>query len=120
MRSRVLPFLLSGIVIAGCATDPGPKPESELEAARSAVEAADKAGAQDVEPAMLTAAKSKLDSARTLIEAQRYAEARRVLEQAEVDAHLAEARAKTQEVRNELGDVKASIDSLRRNLDTQN
>lgn len=119
MCFRVLPFLLSGLVLAGCASDPGPKPEEEMSAARTAVDAADSAGAQDAEPAILTAAREKLDSAETLIEEQRYSEARRLLEQAEVDARLAEARANTQKVRNELGDVRASIESLQRNLESQ-
>lgn len=120
MCTRVLPLLLSGLLLAGCASDPGPKPEDEMAAASTAIDSADSAGGRDAEPAMLTAARDKLASAETLIEEQRYPEARRLLEQAEVDARLAEARAKTQKVRDELGDVRASIDSLQRNLESQN
>lgn len=119
MCSRVLPLVLSGALFAGCASDPGPKPDDELSSARTAVQEADSAGARDVEPAMLAAARDKVASAESLIDEERYAEARRLLEQAEVDARLAEARTQTQEVRNELGEVKASIDSLRRNLESQ-
>ena len=120
MQSRALLFLLSGALLAGCASDPGTKPEEELQAARTAIGEADSAEADAVEPALLTAAREKVNLAEALIEEQRYDEARRLLEQAEVDAQLAEARALTQEVRNELGDLRASIDSLRRNLESQN
>lgn len=120
MCSRVLPLLLAGVLLAGCASDPGPTLEDELQAARTAMGEADNAGAQDAEPAMLSTAREKVTSAESLIEEERYPEARRLLEQAEVDARLAEARAQTQEVRDELGDINASIESLRRNLESQN
>lgn len=120
MRSRVLPLILAGGLLAGCASDPGPKPDQQLQATRTAITEADRAGAQDVEPAMLTGAREKLDSAAALIEQQEYEKAKRLLEQAELDARLAEARAQSQELRNEIGDLKASIDSLQRNLESQN
>ncbi|MFW5823725.1 MAG: DUF4398 domain-containing protein, partial [Marinobacter sp.] len=113
MCSRVLPFLFCGALLGGCASDPGPKPEDQRDAALTAVEAADEAGAEDAEPAVFQAAREKLKSAEALIEEKRYSKARVMLEQAEVDARLAEARARTQEVRNELGDLKVSIESLR-------
>ena len=72
MRSRVLPLILAGGLFAGCATDPGPKPDQQLQATRTAITEADRAGAQNVEPAMLTGAREKLDSAAALIEQQEY------------------------------------------------
>ena len=95
-------------------------PSNKLQATRTAITEADRAGAQNVEPAMLTGAREKLDSAAALIEQQEYEKAKRLLEQAELDARLAEARAHSQELRNEIGDIKASIDSLQRNLESQN
>ncbi|WP_328188074.1 DUF4398 domain-containing protein [Marinobacter sp. OP 3.4] len=119
MRSRVISLLLFGALLTGCATDPGPKPEQEIEAAHSAIESADNAGAQDIEPALMTEAREKLEAAEALIGEQRNTRARHLLEQAALDARLAEARADTQQVRDALGDLQASIDSLRRNLENQ-
>ncbi|GGY62270.1 DUF4398 domain-containing protein [Marinobacter zhanjiangensis] len=119
MRSRVISLLLFGVLVTGCATDPGPKPEEEREAAYSAVRSADDAGAMDVEPSIMNTAREKLEAAQVLIEEQRYAEARQLLEEATLDARLAASRTSTQQVRNELGDIQASIDSLRNNLENQ-
>lgn len=119
MRSRVISLLLFGVLVTGCASDPGPKPEEEREAAYSAVRSADDAGAMDVEPAIMAIAREKLEASQALMEEERYAEARLLLEEAALDARLAESRTQTQQVRNELGDLQASIDSLRRNLENQ-
>ncbi|SET85972.1 protein of unknown function [Marinobacter segnicrescens] len=120
MFSRVLPILVTGAFLTGCATNPGPKPDDQLASAQSALQSAANAGGEDTEPSMVAAAREKVATAESLITEERYGEARRLLEQAEVDARLAEARAETQKVRDELGDVRASIDSLRRNLENQN
>lgn len=119
MRSRVISLLLFGALVTGCASDPGTKPEEEREAAYSAVRSADDAGAMDVEPSIMNTAREKLEEAQALTEEQRYSEARQLLEQAALDARLAESRTQTQQVRNELGDLQASIDSLRSNLENQ-
>jgi PBP1b-binding outer membrane lipoprotein LpoB len=119
MRSRVISLLLFAALITGCASDPGPKPEEERQAAYSAVRSADNAGAMDVESGMMNTAREKLERAQVLMEAQRYPEAKRMLDQAALDARLAESRTRTQQVRNELGDLQASIDSLRSNLENQ-
>ncbi|MGM0570538.1 DUF4398 domain-containing protein [Marinobacter sp.] len=119
MFSRVLPLLVSGALLTGCATDPGQKPDDQLASAQSALQSAANAGGEDVEPSMVASAREKVATAESMMTEERYAEARRLLEQAEVDARLAEARAETQQVRDELGDVRASIDSLRRNLENQ-
>lgn len=119
MRSRVIPFLIAGALMGGCASDPGPSPDQEQEAAYSAVRTAADAGATDLEPAIMTSARKKLEASQVLIEEQRYAEARDLLEQATLDARLAESRVETQAVRNRLGDVRSSIESLQENLENQ-
>lgn len=120
MFSRIFPLLVTGALVTGCATDPGPKPDDQLAATEAALLSATEAGGEDTEPSMIIGAREKLNTAENLIADERYEEARRLLEQAEVDARLAEARADTQKVREELGDVRTSIDSLRRNLENQN
>lgn len=119
MRSRVIPLLIFSVLLTGCATDPGPKPDQEREAAYTAVRAADDAGATHVEPSMMNSAREKLEAAEPMIREERYTEARQLLEQATLDAELAHARADTQDVRNELGDLQTSIDSLNQNLEEQ-
>lgn len=122
MLSRVIPLMVfAGVatILSGCASDPGPKPDNELDTALQAVEEADAAGATNEEPAMMTDAREKLEKAQELMAEENYAEARRLLEKAAVDARLAETRAQTQAVRSELGNMKSSIDSLRRNLEAE-
>ncbi|SFR64437.1 protein of unknown function [Marinobacter daqiaonensis] len=122
MKSPVKPLMaLAGLaaLMAGCASDPGPKPSAELEEATLAVQEAETARAQNQEPALMEEARSKLTRARFLLEEQRHTEARQLLEQAALDARLAEARAGTQAVRDELGALMASIESLRNSLAAQ-
>ncbi len=122
MTSRVTtPALLMVLAtfLAGCASDPGVKPTDKLSAATTAVEQADDAGAGNQEPVLLNEAKTKVADARELIGAKKYDEARRKLEQAAVDAQLAEARAETQKVRTAVGELNSTIESLRQNLEME-
>lgn len=111
-------FLVLGLsgILAACA-GPGPKPDGELQNAESAIERAQASGAREHEPALLNRAQGKVADAEELMEAEEYEEARRVLEQAAVDAELATARTETQQARDAAEELNESIEALRRQLD---
>lgn len=60
----------------------------------------------------LERAKSKLAQARRAVEAEDYVRAKRLAEQAELDAELADLKARTARTRQTLAEVRASVDAL--------
>lgn len=97
-------------LLAGCAS--APPPTDKLALAESAIQRAERSGAQQAAPGELGAAREKL--ARAQSAADRDAEtAARLAEQAELDATLAESRAEAQRARNTLTTVEQSLDALR-------
>ena len=104
-------------LMAACASK-GTVPHQDLNAAEESVRQAEAADARDFEPVLLNRAQNKVADARQLIDQESYQEAERMLEQAQVDAQLAEARAETAKARNAVEEVNQSIEQLRRQLNS--
>ncbi|MBS3804471.1 MAG: DUF4398 domain-containing protein [Oleiphilaceae bacterium] len=104
------------VVVGGCAT-PGEPPEGERQTAESAIQQAVSADAREFEPVLLNQAQNKMADAEELIEAERYEEAGRLLEQAEVDAQLAGARSETAKAQQAVEEINRSIESLRQRIE---
>jgi Domain of unknown function (DUF4398) len=96
--------------IAGCAGDPAP--EAELATAEVAVEGAEKANAPAQAPGPYELARDKLERAREAMDDGDNLEARRLAEQALVDAQLAEAEARSGVARQNAADLRATIETL--------
>lgn len=104
--------------IAACA-GPGPKPDSELQTAQAAVQRAEASDAREFNPVLLNDARNKIADAEQLMEGEDYREARRLLEQAELDARLAGARSETDKAEQAVEEVNDSIDKLRQRLNSE-
>jgi len=100
------------VVLAGCA-GPGPRPDSELLSAASAIEQAEASQARQYEPVLLNQAQNKIADARELLDREEHDRARRLLHQAEVDAQLAGARSETAKARQAVDEINRNIESLR-------
>ena len=98
------------LLLAGCASTP--PPEAELAAAEVALEEAVEAEAASHAPTLLQQAQEKLARARGAVEAERYVEARRLAEQAAVDAQLAEAHARAEIATSHLREVQEGVEDL--------
>jgi hypothetical protein len=96
--------------IAGCAGDPAP--EAELGAAELAVNQAEQADAPAQAFGPYELARDKLELARDAMEDGENLEARRLAEQALVDAQLAEAEARSEVARQNAADLRATIETL--------
>ena len=96
--------------LAACASDPAP--EAELAAAEVAVDEAEEANAPAQAPGPYELARDKLERAREAMEDGENLEARRLAEQALVDAQLAEAEARSQVARQNAAALRASIETL--------
>lgn len=80
-------------VIAGCASVP--KPTEQLAVSRSAITNAERAGGAEYAPVEMRAARDKMDRAGKAMAREDYEDARRLAEEAQVDARLAEKTAES-------------------------
>ena len=110
-------LLIGGVMLAGiaaCAS--GPAPEAEMGAAELALGQAEDAGASARAPAPYALARDKLERARDAMADGENVEARRLAEQALVDAQLAEAEARSEVARENAAELRQSIETLREEL----
>jgi hypothetical protein len=108
--------LFAALVLAslfGCANDPAPN--EQLKLTQQAVAQATAVGATDDQPDMATA-QSKLTQAQADMVDKSYKDARMQAEQAELDARLAEARVLTEKSAEQLAQVNARLERLRKQL----
>jgi len=112
MIHRLIAVSAAVAFIAGCASSP--RPTEELTRARTLVEQASQAGAQEFAPADLATAREELQRAETDANAGRQDDARRGAERAAVDAQLAAARASSGKAQRAAQEVTASVETLRR------
>ena len=102
------------LTLAGCAST-GDQPREEMAVARAAVErAAGPAGADA--PVEVSQAREKLDRANSAVVRKDFDVARRLAEQAEVDANLAEAKSHSIRADRALREVREGIRQLREEI----
>lgn len=106
---------VAGLLLASCASTP-PEPTSQLAVSRSAVTQAERANALQYAPVELTQAQEKLRQAQAAVGREDYAAARRLAEQAEVDARLAETKTHSTRAQAALSEVNESIRVLQEEL----
>lgn len=104
---------VSAFLLAACASMP--PPVAELAAARTAVSQAKPAGVRHA-PQQLRAAQDKLERAQTAMANEEYERARRLAEQAEVDARLAWSMAEAEQAREALAEVQQATQTLKQEL----
>jgi nitric oxide reductase activation protein len=105
---------LALLTLAACSTTQQPA-LSQMALAQSAVERAASAGSSEYASLDLKTARDKIDQAKTAIQSKDkgYRTAERLLEEAEVDAQLAEAKSKTAKSQKIVAELKESINMLR-------
>jgi len=108
-------LLIGGVLgIVGCAGKP---PLETLSKAELAVQEADKRTASQYAPLELQTAREQLDKAKKAINDEEYDEARRLADQALVNAQLAEAKAGAEKARQAAAELQKSIQTLRAELE---
>ncbi len=110
-RTLLLTLALgSGLVLAGCAGNP---PTEQLASANAVIRSAEVAGGPEYAPADMKAAQDKMSQAQLLIQDQEYEQARRLIEQAEADARVAERRALAGKAQRSLEDAQQGVQQIR-------
>ena len=111
-----LTLVLASILLAACSSVP--PPQEQLAAADLAVREADEAEAGAHAAAPLRKARDKLEQARAALQAKEHLAARRLAEQALVDAQRAEAEARAAVAGQSFEEMQRSIEDLRRGVVT--
>jgi Domain of unknown function (DUF4398) len=104
--------------LAGCATTP-PPPTVAMTRAETSVEQADQAGARRYDPGTLDTSKEKMAASRNEAQKGNKLAANQLAEQAELDAELAAATARSASAKKAADEVKASTETLRAEIARQ-
>jgi len=113
LRNLKLAALLVGssVVLAGCAGNP---PSEQFAVTQSAVNNAVSAGATEHAAVEMQSARDKLKQAELAMHDQDYEKAKRLAEQAEWDARVAERKAEAAKAERALQDANQGIEELRK------
>lgn len=104
----------AAVSLAACAAVPAPV--EELAVAEAAVAHAAAAGAQELAPSELGMARDKLSRAKLMVNAQEPQQARRLAQQAQLDALVAEAKTESAKARRAADEVSAASRALREEM----
>ena len=109
--TRFVLVLLLAAGLGACASVP--PPESQMGKADLALRKAEQADAAHFAPLEMRTARTKLEAARAAMRDKDNLEARRLAEQAKLDATLAEATAQTAQRQEATDTIRADIEALR-------
>ena len=115
VRNSLFMATAIGILCAGCATTD--RPVAEITRARTLIEQAEKAGAQQYAAVELDQARNKLRLASAAAEQGKNDEARARANEAAADAELAQARATSGEAKKSADEVDRGTQTLQRESD---
>jgi predicted S18 family serine protease len=113
--SRVL-LIGAALSVGSCASKP-PVPSEQLAVSKAAIEQAQRAQANEYASVELRQAEDKLSLAYAAVQREDYAAAKRLAEQAEVDARHAETKSHSTRARNAVAEINESIQALRQELE---
>lgn len=117
LRRGTLLSAMAALTLSACSSVPPPR--EQMAVADVALRKAEEAEAATHAPAPLRQARDKLEGARAAMQAEDYEDARRLAEQAAVDAELAEAEARSQVAQQNVAELRESIELLRREVEQQ-
>ncbi len=116
-RASGRPAIMLGILIFAAACASVPAPTEQVAVSSAAVARAASAGGGEAAPAEMQTARDKLDRAKLAMAAEDFDVARRLAQQAQVDAQLAEAKARTGKASKASQEVSTDAKVLREELD---
>ena len=118
---RIGVTVAAAIFMAGCASTPAtpviPAPTEQMAVSRAAVNNASSAGGNEFAPLQLKSAMEKMDAAERAMGEKNYARARLLAEEAQVDAKLAEATARSAKAQKAAAALQEDNRVLRKEID---
>ena len=115
LATGVTTALAAALILIACASTPAPTEQMAL--SRAAVSNATSAGGNEYAPIQLKSAIDKMDAAEHAMNAKDYVRARQLAEQAQVDAQLAEATARSAQAKKAADAVQDDSRILRQEID---
>jgi hypothetical protein len=112
MRSLI--SLCVALALTACASTP-PDP-SVFDAAERAIEAAERAGAEELSPTELRFARERLDLARTAVDNRKYDEALLAIERSEINSELAIEKSRAALERRRVNELRRANEMLREEM----
>lgn len=106
--------LTAALLMTGCASIPAPT--EQIAVSKVAVESASSAGGNEFAPLQLKSAMDKMDAAERAMTVEDYALAKQLAEQAQVDAQLASATARSAKAQKAAGALQEGNRVLRQEL----
>ena len=103
------------VVLAGCAAQT-PTPETQVTLATQSITQAERSGAVEFAPVELQSARDKLSQAKLAMNKKENLKARRLADEAMVDANLAEAKARSAKSQKVVAELKESIRILQEEM----
>ena len=116
ITSRCKPSALVVLAFALGACASVPVPETELATARTALEQAQNAGAPQQAPASFALAREKLNRAEAAVQQGDNVHAKRLAEQARLDAQLAQVQARSGASQRAVSELEESMRALREEM----
>jgi hypothetical protein len=108
---------LAGVALLAAACASVPEPKGEIANADLALRKAEAVNAAELAPLDVRLAREKLQQAKLDVQKEKYVEARRLAEEAEVDALAAEAKARSARVQTSTQGVREQVDKMRGTTD---
>lgn len=106
--------ILSSLTLFGCSSVPAPT--EQLAVSRTALDDARSAGAAEYAARDFNDARNKLEQANAAMRQEDYVRARRLAEEAELDARLAQQKSQTAKSQAAVDEIQSSIRALRQEL----
>lgn len=104
------------ILIGGCAS-PGVPPVEKISTVEKAIQEARESNATVSAPLELRHAEDKLNEAKAAMKEEEFEKARRLADEALLDAKLAEATARSEKAKKTTQEMRDNIDTLRREVE---
>jgi hypothetical protein len=117
MKKATLLLLITLVVSAGIATAKDVAPVEKIATVERAIHAARESNATIHAPLEMKLAEDKLQKAKAAVNEKEFEQARRLADEALVDAKLAEAKSRSGKAKKLAGEMRKSIDTLRRELE---
>lgn len=102
------------IVTACASTKP---PTAKMSETESAIKQAEQVDAQDYAPLEIREARKKFDQAKQMVKQEKYAKAKRLADEAMVDAELAEITARSKKAQEAVKQLRESIKTLKEEIE---
>lgn len=115
LMHRIGVTVAAAIFMAGCASTPAPTEQMAI--SRAAVSNASSAGSNEFAPLQFKSAMEKMNGAERAMAEKNYVRARQLAEQAQVDAQLAEATARSAKAQKAADALQEDIRVLRQEID---